>query len=163
LRAEADIPILLFVSSTKKESFLLAAYEAGIDEYMVKPISTSLFHAKINAWLRRASSLSIVMLDPLKVAGIQLDPSNRSLDIGEQGRIHLTILEVRLMYALMSTPGRTVSIDELCKQVWEKNRLGDATTLKNVVYRLRRKIEANPSNPKVIRTVVGVGYQFVSS
>jgi DNA-binding response OmpR family regulator len=62
----------------------------------------------------------------------------------------------------MSRPGHTVPIEELNRRVWGYEKELDSTMLKNMIYRLRRKIEADPANPRVIQTVAGVGYKFVS-
>ena len=159
IRCEAIIPILL-LTSERTEAFLLDAYEAGADECIPKPITPSLFNAKIKAWLRRSSSAPFAMLDPLNLGNFNLVPSNRTLITEDRDPIHLTNLEVRLLYYLMGRPGRTVTVEELCERVWGESGEGNATTLKNVVYRLRRKMEADPANPHYIRTVTGVGYQF---
>lgn len=75
--------------------------------------------------------------------------------------VHLTNLELRLLYYLAGSAGHTVTTEELYQKVWGYTGEVDATMLKNVVYRLRRKIEADPASPKVIQTVTGVGYKLV--
>jgi DNA-binding response OmpR family regulator len=82
--------------------------------------------------------------------------------VGGRQKVRLTNLELRLIYYLMSRPGRTISVEELNQRVWGYLGDGDTTMLKNVVYRLRRKIEADPSNPELIQTVVGVGYRLMN-
>jgi DNA-binding response OmpR family regulator len=159
LRDEAVIPILLLTPS-RTDASLLRAYDAGVDECILKPISPPLFGAKIRAWLRQSSSVPIAILEPLRVEGFHLVPPNRTLNINGDAPLRLTNLEVRLLYSLMGRPGRTVTTEELCERAWGGDGDGNVTTLKNVVYRLRRKIEADPANPRYIRTVVGVGYQF---
>ncbi len=162
LRDEAVLPILL-LTSFRSDEFLLEAYQAGVDECVVKPIQAALFQAKVKAWLRRSWSIPVDMLDSLSVGNFHLVPSNRSLELDEGDSIHLTNLEFRLLYYLMARPGRTVTTKELCHHVWEHRSEGDAATLKNLVYRLRHKIEANPAHPHYVHTVVGVGYQFTAN
>jgi len=159
LREEASIPILL-LTFAKSDEYLLRAYAAGTDECIAKPISPSVFHAKIKAWLRRSWSVPTEILDPLRVGGVQLKPSERSVVIHNGPPIRLTNLEMRLLYVLMNRPGRTVSDEELIQRVWGYFEDLDHTALKNVVYRLRRKIEVDPARPAIIRTVPGVGYQL---
>lgn len=158
LREQAVIPILLLgFNATIK--FMLEAYEAGVDDYIVKPIEPSLLYAKIKAWLRRTWSIPVGMLDALKVGDIRFLPEERTLILEGQPPIRMTNLELRLMYYLMSHAGRTITAEELCQRVWGTDREVSKTTLKNVVYRLRLKLEPDPANPHYIRTVAG-GYQF---
>ena len=158
LREQAVIPILL-LGSIQSIEFILEAYEAGIDEYILKPIEPSLLHAKIKAWLRRTWSIPVSMLDALKVGDIRFVPAERTLILEGQPPIRMTNLELRLMYYLMSHAGRTITAEELFQRIWGTDREVNKTTLKNVVYRLRLKLEPDPTHPHYIRTVAG-GYQF---
>jgi two-component system, OmpR family, response regulator RpaA len=158
LREQAVIPILL-LGSDRTNKLMLEAYEAGVDEYILKPIEPSLLHAKVKAWLRRSWSIPVGMLDALKVGDIRFLPAERTLILDGQPPIRMTNLELRLMYYLMSHAGRTITPEELCQRVWGTDREVSKTTLKNVVYRLRLKLEPDPTHPHYIRTVVG-GYQF---
>ncbi len=159
LRAEILSPILL-LTQLRGEDMVLEALNAGADDCMIKPVSPSLFQAKIKIWLRRSWSVSTDTLEPLKVGGLQLMPGERVALLQNDQMIRLTNLELRLLYYLMSRPDQTVPVEELNQRVWGYSGDGDNTMLKNVVYRLRRKIEADPSEPKIIQTVVGVGYKF---
>ena len=138
---------------------MLEVYEAGVDECVLKPIHPALFHAKMKAWLRRSWSVPVDMLDSLTVGSFHLVPSNRALVLDNSGPIHLTNLELLLLYYLMGRPGHTVTTEELCQRVWGHSAEGNVAMLKNVVYRLRRKIEADPAKPELILTVRGAGYK----
>ena len=159
LRAETLIPILL-LTPARSEEYVLEAYKAGVDDCMLKPVSPSLFQAKIKVWLRRSGSISIDVLNPLSVGTLQLFPSEKIVLLKNGGAVHLTNLELRLLYYLMNRPGQIVTIEELNQRVWGYTAEADNTMLKNVVYRLRRKIEADPANPLIIQTVVGTGYKL---
>lgn len=159
LRVEAVLPILLLTSNSS-DQFMLEAYEAGVDECVLKPIHPLLFEAKIKSWLRRSSTVPVDVLATLKVDDLQLIPSDRAVILDSNDPIHLTNLELRLLYYLMGRPGRTLTTAELCQRVWSHQSLGDATTLKNLVYRLCRKIEADPAHPHYVHTIAGVGYRF---
>ncbi len=159
LRSESILPILL-LTTNRMEEFLVNAYQAGVDECIYKPIGPSLLHAKIRVWLRRSGNVPVATLDPLKVGSIQLVPADRILVMDGKDPIRLTNLELRLLYCLMSQPGRTVATEGLILRVWGSHGDGDAVALKNIIYRLRQKIEADPSNPKIIQTAAGVGYRF---
>ena len=160
LRDEAVLPILL-LTSLRSDEFLLEAYRAGVDECILKPIHGSLFHAKMKAWLRRSWSIPVDMLDSLRVGNFHLVPSNRSLELDDGDSMHLTNLEFRLLYYLMGRPGRTVTTQELCQHVWGLRSEGDVATLKTLVYRLRHKIEKDPTHPHYVHTVAGMGYQLL--
>ena len=161
LRREAAVPIIL-LTQFNTEDFLLEAYTAGVDECIIKPISPLLFYAKVRVWLRRSWNVPSDTLDPLRVGRFQLLPSDRAIILDDHNPIRLTNLELRLLYCLMSSAGQTITIEELNQRVWGYNNVADITMLKNVVYRLRRKIEKNPANPQVILYVTGVGYKLVS-
>ena len=161
LREESVVPVLL-LTSNKEEPYVLEAYDSGVDECILKPISPSLFHAKVKAWLRRSWSVPTSALDPLKIGKVHLVPSDQTVAIEGGKPIHLTSLELRLLFILMGRPGRTVTAEELIQRVWGYSGEADHTVLKNVIYRLRRKIEGEAAEPPIIQTVAGVGYKFVS-
>lgn len=161
LRAELLTPIML-LTPVRSEEYMLETYKAGVDECIPKPVSPSLFHAKVKVWLRRFGSVSADALTPVKVGTLQLFPSERIVMLKNGGVVSLTNLELRLLFYLMNRPGQIVTIEELNQKVWGYNSEADNTMLKNVVYRLRRKIENDPANPLMIQTVVGVGYKLAA-
>ena len=161
LRAEMVTPILL-LAPVRTEDFVIESYKAGVDDFLAKPVSPSLFQAKVKVWLRRSWSASASALDPVKIGGMHIFPNERMI-IRDNGQpIHLTNLELRLLYNLISRAGHTMTTEELYQRVWGYTGEVDNTMLKNVVYRLRRKIEADPAAPQIIQTVTGVGYKLIS-
>ena len=161
LRREMLIPLFLLASAWTEED-VLEAYEAGIDDHLLKPVSPSLLQAKIKVWLRRSASIAIDVLNPIQVGTLQLFPTEKTILFRNGGAARLTNLELRLLYYLMNRPGQIVTIEELYQRVWGYNAEADNTMLKNVVYRLRRKIEADPANPLIIQTVTGAGYRLAA-
>ena len=159
IRAEIANPVLLF-TSTQDESFLLDAYEAGVDECILKPISHRLFIAKISAWIRRSWTIPTEALDHLQVEGLRLDSTQRQIIIGDEAVIKLTNLEFRVLHLLMSHRGQVLDTNIIVDRVWGHTGNGDSILLKNVIYRLRRKIESDPSRPRYLRTLAGEGYSF---
>ena len=161
LRGEMVTPVLLLTPPRSEEN-IIEAYNAGVDDYLIKPVSPSLFNAKVKVWLRRSWSATTSTLDPVKIGGMHIFPNERMIirDTGQP--IHLTNLELRLLYYLVSRAGQTVSTSELNQRVWGYTGEVDNNMLKNVVYRLRRKIEADPANPQIIQTVSGVGYKMAA-
>lgn len=160
LRDETVTPILLLFAA-RTEEFLLHAYQAGADDVLVKPVSPSLFQAKVRVWLRRSWSAPVEAMAPISTGGFQLIPSEKMV-IGRNGKPHsLTSLELKLLYFLMSEAGRVLTADDLLQRVWGYSGEQDHAMLKNLVYRLRRKIETNPAQPRHLQTVTGAGYKFV--
>jgi len=160
-RDETTTPVLM-LSSICSHKFILDIYQAGVDEYILKPIQPELLLAKIKAWLRRSLVVSPGSLDSLSFGDVKLMPKERSILLDGRESLHLTGLELRLLYCLIGRRGITVTSEELCQRIWGEGG-GDVMKLKNVVYRLRRKIEADPAKPHYLLTVTGVGYQFKSS
>ena len=161
LRAVAANPILV-LPRQNSESHLLRAYEAGADECIVKPISPQLLLAKVLAWQRRAWTVPTEALDHLQAADVQLDPVRRELMIGSGAAIRLTNLEFRLLHLLMSNSGQPLDSKLIVERVWGCDGSGEGALLKNLVYRLRRKMEADPGHPHYLQMVAGEGYVFRS-
>ena len=159
LREQAIVPILL-LTPRNNETHTLEAYQAGVDECVVKPISPALFLVKVKALLRRTWSMPAESLATLQVGGLRLDPTRREVITENEEIIKLTNLEFRLLHILMTHPGWVLTTEDIIQKVWGYYGNGDSNLLKNVVYRLRRKIDPDPANPRYIHTEVGLGYKF---
>lgn len=159
LRGETAVPILLFLPRND-ECLILDGYRAGADECLANPVSPAMFLAKIQAWLRRSQVVPAKMLENLQAGGLMLDPDHRQLTLISGKSLRLTNLESRLLYLLMRHPGRALETNYIVSRVWGSEAYGDAVLLKNVIYRLRRKIEVDPGEPVYILTEQGVGYKF---
>ena len=157
-RAVSVAPILLFLP-TYHETEILEAYMAGVDDVVVKPISPAIFLAKILAWMRRSWTVPIDNLSLVKAGKHRLDPSRRCMIDPDGVEIRLTNLEFRLLHLLMSRPGFVFSLEEIIESIWGGYGNGDHILLKNVVYRLRKKIEEDPGRPRFLQTGPG-GYSF---
>lgn len=160
LRAQAVNPILL-LTPRGDEDRVLEAYQAGADECVVKPISPCLFLAKVGVWLRRSWTVPTRSLGSFQVDGLRLDPVRREVVSTGGAAAKLTNLEFRLLHLLMCHCGQVLQSDLILDRVWGYVGGGDSAMLKNVVYRLRRKIEPDPSQPHYIQTVPGEGYAFL--
>ena len=159
LRALAANPILLFTNHCD-EGYLIAAYTAGVDECAIKPVSPSLFLAKVRAWLRRAWMVPAAALQTFQAGPLRLDPVHRAVTLADGSTAKLTNLEFRLLHLLMSHPGQPLPADVIVDRVWGYTG-GDSVVLKNLVYRLRLKIEPPESPPRYIQTSPGGAYLFV--
>ena len=160
LRAEVANPILL-LHSDSDEALCLRAYEAGVDECFHKPLSPLLFLAKVQSWLRHAWTVPTSALEDLQAGRLRLNRRTRQLNVEGRGSFRLSNLEYRLMHALMSRRGQVVETDALISLVWG-HAGGDPPMLKNLVYRLRTKIEPENSDQHLIQTVPGHGYRIGS-
>jgi two-component system OmpR family response regulator len=156
-RSDNTAPILLFLPSAN-ETQILEAYNAGVDEVVVKPISPPIFLAKILAWARRGWRVPPDGF--VQSRKHRLDPTRRCLAFPDGQVVNLTSLEFRLLSLLMSRPGHIFDADEIIHSIWGLYENGhDHVLLKNVVYRLRKKIEDNPSQPVLLQTWQS-GYSF---
>jgi len=161
LRGETANPILL-LASRQDEEYILEMYNVGVDEYIVKPISPAIFVAKTRAWLRHSWTMPVALLNKIQVGKMSLLPEERMLATQDRGSKKLTNLELRLLHVLMSDVGKTISAEELINRTWGYSEETDNTLLKNMIYRLRRKVEIDPADPHIILTVPGTGYKFVA-
>ncbi len=154
LRSLSASPILLFLPS-HNETEILEAYQNGVDECVVKPISPAVFLAKIIAWSRRTWNAPMI---PHPSGRLRLDPSRRSATAANKKEVKLTPLEFRLLHLLMSRPGYVFPAEEIIQTLWGAQ--GDIALLKNLVYRLRKKMEEEAAETHLIKTWPR-GYSFV--
>jgi DNA-binding response OmpR family regulator len=157
-RALSVAPILLFLPA-HHEKLILDAYAAGVDDVIVKPITPAIFSAKVQAWGRRSWMVSVDGLRNVRAGRHRLEPSKRSLVDPNGKEIRLTNLEFQLLHLLMSRPAHLFNTEELIQTIWGEFGSGDHILLRNVVYRLRKKIESDPSRPVLLQTRPG-GYSF---
>ncbi len=161
LRGVSAGPLLLFLPA-HHETEILDAYAAGVDDCVIKPVSPAIFLAKVMAWAQRSWTVPVEGVHPLQTASWKLDPASRCLVHKEKVQVPLTNLEFRLLNLLMSKPGMIFSNQELVRVVWGNYGHGDEVLLKNVVYRLRKKLLACGDSSRPLRTWQG-GYSFNES
>src|SRR5690606_16045810 len=126
-------------------------------DYLNKPFSPRTLIARVKALLRRAGT---EISAPVTVGRLVLDVEEHTLAIGEQAPVRLTKLEFRFLQLLLANAGHTVNSDRLLMHVWGHRGAGDRQLLKQLVHRLRQKIEADPGQPAILQTVAGVGYRI---
>jgi DNA-binding response OmpR family regulator len=159
VRAQSDVPIVI-LSVRDTEDDVVQGLELGADDYIIKPFSPRELLARVKAALRRSDSALVP--GPISAAGLTLERERLELHRVEADPIQLSVLEARLLEALMLDAGRVLPADALITAVWGPHG-ADRTTLKQLVYRLRRKLEPDSSNPVYIETVPGVGYAFAAN
>ncbi len=155
VRAVSRAPIII-LSVRGEDEAVVRGLEMGADDYMVKPFSPTQLVARIRAVMRRAGLQDSPAT--LAAGGVTLDRSRGELAREGQAAVRLTALEVKLLEALMRDPGRVMAAEALIAAVWGPEG-GDRTMLKQLVYRLRAKMEAE-GLPTHIETVPGIGYAF---
>src|SRR5882757_4936400 len=148
VREQSSVPVLM-LSARDQERDLLQALDAGADAYMVKPFSPRALIAHIRALLRR-SSLSEA--NGLQVGSVKLDVEGRLLRL-PSGEIRLTKLEARLLQLLMLNAGQTVSTKNLIAEVWNTYSTANRNMLKQVVFRLRRKLALDAAAMRALQTI----------
>lgn len=155
-----DDNLVLLLVGHHDESLLLRAYRAGVAECIVKPISPALLLAKVRAWLRYTCRSAIESTENLRRGDLCLLQNEHALLLSDSSIVHLTELEFGVLRLLMCHPAQVLPSSLIVEHVW--GYVGDSgVLLKNVIYRLRRKIEKDPSAPRYIRTIPNRGYMFV--
>ena len=157
IRAKSRIPVMMLTVRGEEED-LIKALDLGADDYLTKPFSPRTLLARIKALLRRAG---IEGAAPVSAGRLQLDAEEHTVRIDAGEPVRLTKLELRLLQMLLANVGRTVSSDRLLIQVWGHRNSGDRQLLKQLVHRLRHKIEADPASPQLLQTSAGSGYKLV--
>jgi DNA-binding response OmpR family regulator len=163
LRAEGDtVPILMLTARTE-EIDRVVGLEIGADDYMVKPFSVREVVAKVAAMLRRVEMLTENDQEQpeerLEIGDIIIDLAGREVTRNDKV-IHLRPKEYDLLVYLVLDRGRAFSRDQLLQHVWGYDYAGDTRTVDVHVRWLRQKIEEDPSAPKYVLTVRGLGYRF---
>jgi DNA-binding response OmpR family regulator len=158
VRARSSVPVMMLTVRSEEED-LVKALELGADDYLTKPFSPRTLLARVRALLRRAGMESSA---PLAAGRVALNMNEHTVRIGDAAApVRLTKLELRLLHMLLANAGRTVSSDRLLVQIWGHRNSGDRQLLKQLVHRLRQKIEADPAVPRVLQTAAGAGYKLV--
>jgi len=156
IRARSRVPVMMLTVRGEEED-LVRALGLGADDYLTKPFSPRTLLARIRALLRRAGMESTA---PVAAGRISLDLAEHTVRIGDGEAVRLTKLELRLLQMLLANAGHTVSSERLLVQVWGHRSGGDRQLLKQLVHRLRQKIEADPAAPALLRTAAA-GYKLV--
>ncbi len=158
LRRDSSVPIIM-LTARGTELDKIAGLETGADDYVVKPFSLGELLARVRANLRRARSEPRAPATRLQAGDLVLDLLSRRATLA-QSEIRLTQREFDLLAELMRNQGAVLSRDLLLTRVWGYDYGGDSHTVDVHVRWLREKIEADPSAPKRLTTVRGVGYRF---
>lgn len=156
IRGRSEVPIMMLTVRGEEED-LVRALELGADDYLTKPFSPRTLLARVKALLRRAG---IEAGDTLAAGALSLDLESQSLSIAGGESLRLTRLETRLLQILIAHAGHVVSAERLLAHVWGHRGIGDRQLLKQLVHRLRQKLEHDPAQTDLLQTEAGIGYRL---
>jgi DNA-binding response OmpR family regulator len=164
LRAQGHFVPILMLTARGQAQDVLRGFEAGADDYLPKPFDLSVLLARINALLRRREWLQ---KDLTKNDGSVVSVGNKTIDLealelrSEEQTVQLTLMEAELLRYLIDHEGKIVSRSAILEEVWGLREDTDTRAIDNFIVRLRKYLEDEPSRPRHLLTVRGVGYRFV--
>lgn len=161
LRRHSKVPIVMLTALGEEVDRILGL-ELGADDYLTKPFSTRELVARVRAMLRRVKFEHEPAQRSLQIGAVRMDWEARQVFKGER-ELELRHKEFEVLSLLMGRQGEVVTRAQLFDEVWGTDWLGDTRTLDVHIRWLREKLEDNPSDPRYIRTVRGVGYRFARS
>lgn len=155
-----DAPAVIMLTAKGEETDRVVGLELGADDYITKPFSPREVVARVRAVLRRTSAgNSLAREKAIRFEDVTIDPQRREVRRDDKP-VQVTRKEFDLLHLLASYPNTVFSRAQLLEEVWDFAWHGDASTVTVHVRRLREKIEMDPSNPRHLVTVWGVGYRF---
>jgi len=159
LRAWSDVPVLVLSARTTEED-KIGALDAGADDYLVKPFSAGELLARVRAHLRRRARGGADGSTLIEFGDVKIDLARRTVERAGQP-LHLTPIEYRLLTHLTGHPHCVRTHRQLLNAVWGSSHSEDTQYLRVYMGQLRKKIEADPSQPRHLSTETGIGYRFV--
>jgi DNA-binding response OmpR family regulator len=154
IRAASRVPVMMLTVRSAEED-QVQALDLGADDYLTKPFSPRTLLARVRALLRRAGEEKPL---PLAAGDFSLDLELQSVSVRGGEPVRLTRLELRLFQILLANAGHTLPAERLLAHVWGSRGAGDRQLLKQLVHRLRQKIETDAAAPRYLITISGVGY-----
>jgi DNA-binding response OmpR family regulator len=160
------VPVLMLTARGRPED-VLKGFAAGADDYLAKPAELAILLARIRGLLRRSAwtgngARGGVRHDRFTFSGKTLDFDTLELAVGERV-LQLTLMEANLLRYLIEHEGKAISRKTMLEQVWGLHEDTDTRAIDNFIVRLRRYIEKEPSRPRHVLTVRGVGYRFIAN
>jgi len=160
-----DVPILM-LTAKREESDKVIGLETGADDYLTKPFGVRELVARARALLRRPRAAAGATPPaagsaepPITVHGVEIDPARRRVRVNGRD-VELTDQEFRLLYLLATHAGIVFSREALLSKIWRGDTFVTVRSVDTLVKRLRRRVEDDPANPRLLLTVWGVGYKF---
>lgn len=158
IRKTSGLPIIFLTAKTDTVD-VVVGLESGADDYVIKPFDMRVLIARVRALLRRVQSDT--SLSRIVVGDVEIEPES-GVVLKAGGPVALTKTEYELLCTMASRPNVIFKREVLLEQVWGYDYLGDSRLVDTHIRRLRAKIETDPSNPRLIQTVRGLGYKLVA-
>jgi DNA-binding response OmpR family regulator len=158
IRAESNVPVILLTVRAEEED-VIRGLEAGADDYILKPFSPRQLMARVQAVMRRFQATNQVQPAALSTDGLDFNPRLREVTFSNGTTKSLTQLESRLLESLMINAGQVLTSDDLISDIWGPGG-ASADMLRQLVKRLRSKVETDSANPQYIQNLPGLGYAF---
>lgn len=161
IREEKNIPILM-VSAKKDDIDKIRGLGLGADDYMTKPFSPSELVARVKAHMARYDRLvgsNLKVNDIVEIRGIRIDKTARRVYVDGEEKT-FTTKEFDLLTFLAENPNHVFTKEELFREIWDMDSIGDIATVTVHIKKIREKIEFDTANPQYIETIWGVGYRF---
>lgn len=161
IRERKDMPVLL-VSAKKEDIDKIRGLGLGADDYITKPFSPSELVARVKAHLARYERLVSTNLpenEIIEIRGIRIDKTARRVFVNGEEKV-FTTKEYDLLVFLAQNPNRVFTKEELFREIWEMESIGDIATVTVHIKKIREKIEYDTAKPQYIETIWGVGYRF---
>ncbi|MDE7253708.1 MAG: response regulator transcription factor [Acetatifactor sp.] len=162
IREKKDVPILM-VSAKKDDIDKIRGLGLGADDYMTKPFSPSELVARVKAHMARYERLvgtsAKLQNDIVEIRGIRIDKTARRVYVDGEERA-FTTKEFDLLTFLAENPNHVYTKEELFREIWDMDSIGDIATVTVHIKKIREKIEKNTAKPEYIETIWGVGYRF---
>lgn len=161
VREKSNLPIIM-LSAKSTDLDKIVGLSNGADDYVIKPFNPLELMARVKSQLRRYTTFNVPQERQTKeivVTNLRIDTINHRV-IANEKEVKLTPIEFKIITLLASNPGKVYSTDEIFEQVWNEKMYEANNTVMVHIRRLREKIELNPRNAKIIKTVWGVGYKI---
>ena len=161
IRAEKNTPIIL-VSAKKDDIDKIRGLGLGADDYITKPFSVSELVARVKAHMARYERLigsSGKENEIIEIRDLKIDRTARRVYLGEEEKV-FTTKEFDLLAFLMENPNKVYTKEELFREIWDMESIGDIATVTVHIKKIREKIEESTAKPQYIETIWGVGYRF---
>ncbi len=160
IRRTSNIPIIMLSAKTADMDKILG-FGTGVDDYVTKPFNPLELTARVKSQLKRYQAIQGMPTSPdvITVRDLEINKSSHRVKRGDE-ELALTPIEFEILCLLAGNPNRVYSTDEIFEQVWKEQVYEVNNTVMVHIRRLREKIEADPKNPSLIKTVWGVGYKI---
>lgn len=160
IRRDSNIPVL-FLTAKSESSDKILGLNIGADDYITKPFDPMELVARVRSHLRRYTTLGSMdkPADVLINGGIEMDDGAKTVSVDGEP-VSLTPIEYSMLHLFLQHPGQVLSIRQIYEQVWKETAIGNENAVAVHIRHLREKIEINPSEPRYIKVVWGLGYKM---